>query len=306
VGVYESLDPVSTMKPVVQNESATFEDLIRGLEAFDAAAKIKNQIDMIIAKVQRKRRNLSEDALRHFIDLSGGLNPAQMIDKIENIKSNEAKEYILQNQSLFDILEYGGVRSSRTLIIDSHEDELISHTRGYGEGVSPQDYLEEFRAFITQNQNTIAGLNAVCTKPRELTREGLKSLKLELDRGGFTERQLNAAWKETTNADIAADIISFIRRFALSAELLSHDERIKRAMERLHKANDFNKMQLDWLMRIEKALLSETVLDREMFDTGSFQTSGGYGKLNKIFLGKFDDVLHELNEYLYDDGGKVA
>ncbi len=306
VGVYESLDPVSTMKPVVQNESATFDDLLEGLETLDSTAKVNNQIDLIIARVQRKKRNLSDDALKHFVDLSGGINPTQMIDKIEHMKSEEAKIYILQNKPLFKILEYGGVCGSRKMIIDSHEDELISHTRGYGDGVSPQDYLDEFRQFIMLNINKIAALNAVCTKPRELTRESLKSLKLELDRGGFTERQLNEAYREITSAEIAADIISFIRRYVISAELLSHEERITCAVKKLRGNHNFNKMQLDWLYRIEKALLSETVLDRELFDSGSFKTAGGYNKLDKIFLGKFDAYMMELNEYLYDDGGKTA
>ena len=48
--------------------------------------------------------------------------------------------------------------------------------------------------------------------PSELTREALKSLKLELDRHDFTEKQLNSAWNEMTNQDIVADIIAFIRQ----------------------------------------------------------------------------------------------
>ena len=41
------------------------------------------------------------------------------------------------------------------------------------------------------------------------------------------ETQLNSAWKEAKNEDIAADIISFIRSQAIGSELLGHEERIQ-------------------------------------------------------------------------------
>jgi len=122
--------------------------------------------------------------------------------------------------------------------------------------------------------NTIAALKVICTRPKELTRESLKSLKLELDREGYTEQQLNTAWKELRNQDIAADIISFIRREAIGSTLISHEQRIMNAVEKLKSRHSFSKMELDWLNRIETYLLHETVLDREAFESGAFKTLG--------------------------------
>ncbi|GAU78553.1 helicase-related protein [Fusibacter sp. 3D3] len=59
IGVYESLEPVNTMKPVVANPSTSFEDLINGLKELPTEKQIDNQIDMILAKLQRKKRNLN-------------------------------------------------------------------------------------------------------------------------------------------------------------------------------------------------------------------------------------------------------
>ena len=58
--------------------------------------------------------------------------------------------------------------------------------RGYGQGRTPQDYLDEFSEFIKNNINTIAALKVVCTRPRELTRESLKNLRMELGSYNFT------------------------------------------------------------------------------------------------------------------------
>ena len=52
VGVYEALEPVNTMKPVVVNPTATFTQLLDGLEIMQEDKQIENQIDQIIAKLQ--------------------------------------------------------------------------------------------------------------------------------------------------------------------------------------------------------------------------------------------------------------
>jgi len=267
---------------------------------------LDNQIDMIIAKIQRQKRNLSGQALAHFIDLSGGLDPTQFIGQLKTMTAPEAKKHLLGQAQLLDILEEGGVNAGRPLIISLHDDQLSYHSRGYGKGQTPQDYLDEFNQFINTNLNTIAALQVVCTRPQELTRESLKSLKLELDRHHFTETQLNTAWQELKNEDIAADIISYIRRYALGSALISHAERIKMAVDKLRQQYNFSKMQLDWLAKIEKTLLAESVIDRATFDAGAFRTEGGYNRANKIFNGQLDLYLQELNRYLYDDGGKTA
>lgn len=306
VGVYESLEEVNTMKPVVANPTATFEDLLKGLETLPTQEQKKNQIELIIAKLQRKKRNLSEKVITHFIDLSGGQNPTQFIERIKALSVDKAKELLLKNRKLFEMLNEGGLNPARPVVISDKEDELISHTRGYGKGLKPEDYLDEFKAFITTHINKIAALDVVCTRPKELTRESLKSLKLELDREGFTEQQLNTAWKELKNEDIAADIISFIRREAIGSALISHEQRIRNAVQKLKSKHYFNKMELDWLTRIENYLLNETVLDKQAFNSGAFRNHGGFVRINKIFNNQLESIIAELNDYLYDDGGKTA
>jgi type I restriction enzyme R subunit len=305
VGVYESLEPVSNMKPVVQNQTTSFEDLLNGLGNLENERQIKNQIDILIAKIHRKKRNLSEDALRDFIDLSGGLDPTQFTEGLAGMNPHDARERALRSLRLFEILNEGEA-TPRYTVISKHEDAVSEHKRGYGKGRSPQDYLEEFNEFINNNLNTMAALKVVCTRPQELTRECLKSLKLILDKHDFNERQLNTAWRELKNEDIAADIISYIRRYALGSPLVSSEERIKSAVNKLRRSHDFTRMQLDWLERIEKTLLKEIIIDHETFDTGAFKTQGGYSRIDNIFSGKLNDYLMELNKYLYEDGENIA
>lgn len=191
-------------------------------------------------------------------------------------------------------------------LISHHEDELHSHTRGYGDAQKPEDYLNAFREFIINNINKIPALAIVCQRPRELTRKVLKELKLALDQAGFTEKNLQTAWKDWKNEEIAADIISFIRRQALGDPLISHEDRIRKAMSRIYAMRAWTVIQHQWLERIEKQLIAQTVLDREDFDRGAFASSGGFNRLNKIFQGNFQQVLEAINENLYPEDRKTA
>lgn len=326
VGVYESLQDVSNMKPVVTTPNTSFEDLLNGLAVAKTDEEKAYIIDTIVAKLQRKRSNISAKALEQFIDLTDG----QSIDDFaKSIRSNNVKksmeiaeqvvsplvsptemsdlvENIISHKDAFIVLDKDKIHHKRPVIIDEHPDELVEHTRGYGEGQKPEDYLESFKEFINSNMNKIAALKTVCTKPSELTRESLKSLKLELDRHEFTEKQLNSAWREMTNQDIIADIIAFIRQQALGTTLVSHETRVKNAFAKLRLNHDFNKNQLDWLGRIEKVLLEETVLDEQIFEVGAFKNAGGFTIIDRRFGGKLREIITELNQYLYDDGGNVA
>ena len=211
VGVYESLQDVSNMKPVVTNPSTSFEDLMKGLEVAATDEQLAYQIDLIVAKLQRKRRNVSKKALEQFAYLTGGKDLGVFAEHLNSSTIKEATAELLGHREAFSVLDKDKTHRKRPVVIDNHEDELIDHTRGYGEGQKPEDYLEAFREFINNNINAIAALRTVCTRPSELTRDALKSLKLELDRHDFTEKQLNSAWNEMTNQDIVADIIAFIQ-----------------------------------------------------------------------------------------------
>lgn len=326
VGVYESLQDVSNMKPVVTNPSTTFEDLLSGLSVAKTDDEKAYLIDTIVAKLQRKRSNVSEKALEQFIYLTGGQDIDSFAKSIRNNNVKRSPDFletvgvplvsstemsslvddIIKNKEAFLILDRDKVQHKRPIIIDNHPDEVIERTRGYGEGQKPEDYLESFKEFISTNLNTIAALKTVCTKPSELTRESLKGLKLELDRHNFTENQLNTAWKEMTNQDIVADIIAFIRQQALGSNLISHETRVKNAFAKLRLNHTFNKTQLDWLNRIEKVMLEETVLDKQIFEIGAFKNAGGFTIIDRRFGGKLNEIIVELNKYLYEDGGNVA
>ncbi len=306
VGVYESLAPVNTMKPVVSNVTTTIEDLYKGLETFEDDAHIQNQLDLLFAKIQRKQKNLSKEILEKFQIKTDGKIPAQILTESRFKSPKELKEFMQGYKEAFLLLDIKKQSMPRPKVYDDRDDKLLEHTRDYINGKRPEDYIESFKDFINDNINKITALKTVCTRPKDLTRADLKELKLLLDENQFNEQLLNSAWKHMKNVDIAADIISFIRQQALGSPLISHERRIKNAVAKIKSNHEFNKMQLDWLDRIEKSLLEETVMDKQILNSGAFRTNGGFNAIDKRFGGKLQELIDELNEYLYNDEENIA
>jgi type I restriction enzyme R subunit len=166
----------------------------------------------------------------------------------------------------------------------------------------PQDYLDSFSAFLRENLNKIPALLVVTQRPHDLTRAQLEELRLLLDAAGFSETNLQVAWREMTNEDIAASIIGFIRQAALGEALVPYDERVARAMKKILASRVWTVSQYNWFKRITPRLKTEIIVDRDAFDRGAFKTQGGeFERLNKVFDGQLEAILVEINEALWQE-----
>ena len=308
VGVYDSLEEVNTMQPVSADPKTTFAQLLDGLEVLEDEAHIKNAVAQIIAKLQRVKRSLTKEEVNEFKDLAAGLTVEGFIQKIESLPAAEARNTLLMEASLLEMLDDKHRHGGYTKVISDKQDKFLIRERGFGKNEQrPEDYIEAFEDFVKNNVNEIAALNIICTRPKELTRETLKSLRMALAQNGFTTQQLNTAVSEITSEEITADIISFVRRYAIGSPLVSHQARIRRAVDKLKKAHNFSRVELNWLNRIENYLLNESVMNVKVFDEDErFKTNGGYKRLNQVFRNNLEGIITELNEYLYDDGGRTA
>lgn len=223
VGVYDSLEEVNTMQPVSADPKTTFAQLLDGLEVLEDEAHIKNAVAQIIAKLQRVKRRLTKEEIAEFKDLAAGLTVEGFIQKIESLPAAEARNTILIEASLLEMLDDKHGHGGYTKVISDKQDKFLIRERGFGKNEQrPEDYIEAFEDFVKNNVNEIAALNIICTRPKELTRETLKSLRMALAQNGFTTQQLNTAVSEITSEEITADIISLVRRYAIGSSLVSH------------------------------------------------------------------------------------
>lgn len=310
VGTFASLEKVSTMKPVVANPAATITKLIDTLvpEAqSEDKSVLTHQIDQLLAKIQRQGRNLTTEQEQQFMAMTGAKSYADYAHDLAEQDDKTARDRLIKDRAAFSYLE-NYIRPGRPQVVSDATDEVTYHVQGYGNAQQrPEDYLDEFTSYIKEHINEVAAINIICTKPAELTRKSLKELSLQLDREGYAPTQLDSAITALNAEEAGADIISIIRRYAIGARLMNHREKVEKAVKRLRANHKFTKMQDTWIELMKNYLINEPVLNREALDEDSrLRKQGGSARADKLLQGQLNGIIAELNDYMYDDGGRSA
>jgi type I restriction enzyme R subunit len=316
VDIYAALADVNTMKPLVRDPNITLEQLTTELtdpdqleRALNAPGELpdQSQADVVLSqlsqkvmRVLRKAENKSENSpplkqkLNELQDL-WGVEPKSMHKHLHELGPKKAAEFINQHSGLIHQLDEVKllIGSDRQPVISNHDDEIRERTQSYGEHQRPEDYLDSFNDFIKEQVNKSAALSAVVNRPRDLTREQLKEVKLLLDSAGYSEAKLQTAYRNQTNQDIAASIIGHIRRAALGEALIPFDQRVAQAMQRIYQSHSWTPAQRKWLERLAKQLVHEVIIDHE-FVNNRFSEQGGAKQFDNALNGQLDNVLDEL------------
>ena len=137
-------------------------------------------------------------------------------------------------------------------------------------------------------------------KPRDLTREQLKEIKLLLDNNGYTETKLKAAWRNNTNQEIAASIIGHIRQAALGESLIPFDQRVNNALQKIYVQHSWSQQQRKCLERLGKQLIHEVIIDHN-FVNNAFAQEGGAKNVNRLLDNQLDEVLNTLADGLWGE-----
>jgi type I restriction enzyme R subunit len=300
VGLYTALQDMTAMKPVVVDPKISFSQLVDELIRVKDEAERELVRDQLMAKFQRKKRHLSETSKKDFETLAG-VSLEAFVGQLRNMPIDEVAAWFIQNRRLGEILDRHE-ESQRPMLVSEHPDAFVTAEHGYGDGKQPQDYLEEFKAFIQTNRDTIPALMTVLTRPRELTRRQLRELALELERAGFRETTVTTAWRDMTNQEIAAHIIGFIRHLATGDPLVPYEQRVDWAYQQMLSAHPWTKPQRDWLTRIAAQTKANTIVDREALDDPDLifsREGGGFARLDKMFDGRLAETLDEFHDLLW-------
>ena len=297
VDVYGALQDYTDMKPVVTSLGVTFEQLAEEAARVEGPA-LETVIEQMVAKLQRKRAALEAHA--DEVEARTGMTPAALLDAARS--GGDRARRLLADPDVAPFLDRLRQERSQAQLLSEHPDEVTGVTSGYGgDGARPEDYLESFGEWVRTHKNRVPALVAVVQRPASLTRADLRSLALELDRAGFNELGLRSAWRETRNEDVAATLIGFIRSKALGSPLVPYDERVRRGLKTVLAAHDWTTPQRQWLERLAKQVVENTVVDRAALDDEPFHQSGGLRKLNAVFDGRAEEVLAELQSAVWAD-----
>ena len=127
----------------------------------------------------------------------------------------------------------------------------------------------------------------------------MKELAVELDRNRFREQDLQTAWNEVKQEDIAARIIGFIRQAALGEALVPWEQRVDNALEKILLSQPWKTPQKQWLQLMAEQMKATTIVDEAALNEGIFKHHGGTKRANKLFDTPVTEVLENFNRYLW-------
>jgi type I restriction enzyme R subunit len=296
---YDAIQAFTEMKPVVVNPNLSFEQLLKELAETEDAGFRAAVRDQLLVRLRRRIGKLSPKATEAW-EATAGESPADTLARVQTATPEDLADWVRTRPSLGLILDWNpeGGRPI-PLAVSFHPDTHHATTIGYGTAGRPEDYLSAFATFLRENGNTLAALQTVLTRPRDLTRASLKELAMALQEANFTEVALRAAHRDASNQDIAAGLIGFVRQAALGDALEPWPMRVDRAMARLRARKAWTQPQRQWLDRIGKLVSEMGVADPALLDEGLFAQNGGMKRLNTVFGGQLAELLGDINEEIW-------
>lgn len=179
------------------------------------------------------------------------------------------------------------------------QDEVYSELLFAREGsvLKPEDYLLAFSKFVKENETAIEAIAILLNRPKSWNTIALNELKKKLKENTFYEDDLQKAHKSVYHKEMV-DIIIMVKHAAKETEpLLSPDERVSQAIEKVTNGLQLNEEQQNWMGYIKEHLKQNMTLDEnDLKELPVFFDRGGLTKFKKVFPNNYTDIIHQVNQ----------
>ncbi|MFH1224190.1 MAG: type I restriction-modification enzyme R subunit C-terminal domain-containing protein [Candidatus Diapherotrites archaeon] len=253
----------------------------------------------LIKRMHRISKSMSAEAFplfEKFIEKGDiGVFASKLPERLETDFVGTIK--ILENKEFQDVLHNYPKAQKVFLVAHETKDEVSSEyvfRTNDGRELKPVDYLKEFEQFVKKNPEKIEAIKILLERPKGWGTEPLTDLrkKLEQTPQRFTEDNLRRAYHNEL-----ADIISIIKHAAKNEPLLTAEERVAKAIEKVTKGKQFTPEQVQWLELIKNHMVTNLAVEKEDFEEMPiFARRGSWKKADKIFNGKLEPLLKQFNE----------
>ena len=263
-------------------------------------------IRRLVKRLRRIDKEMSGDARILFARFlpDGDVGAfAAVLPELVRSRFTETME-VLRNKA-FQKLLVDYPRPPRTFLVAiDAKDEVMSEwliKGGAGQAFRPADYLKSFDIFVRDNVEAIEAIAVLLHRPQGWSADSLRELRAKLAAApaSFTEANLQKA-VELTHHKALVDIISIVKRAASAGSvLMTADERVNSAVERVVAALDLNVEQAKWMDYIRQHLIANLSIEPSDFDDIPILANrGGWNRANRVFTGQLADLLTALNTEL--------
>ncbi|HEX3148284.1 MAG TPA: type I restriction-modification enzyme R subunit C-terminal domain-containing protein [Gemmataceae bacterium] len=263
-------------------------------------------VGCLVKRLHRIDKEMSGEAREQFAAFVPGGDLAAFASKLKDMLAKNFTETmtLLRSETFQDLL-VNYPRPQRGFVV-AHEavDTVTSKwliRDGTGKEHQPEDYLKLFAAYVRLNPDHVDAIRILFERPKEWGTEALGELrrKLGTTKHKFTEENLRKAHEAKYHKPLV-DIISMVKHAAdEAAPLLTAAERVDKAIATLTVGKTLSADEMRWLARIREHLVENLSIEKSDFeDVPVLFREGGWGQANKVFGGKLEHLLSELNEAL--------
>jgi type I restriction enzyme, R subunit len=281
-----------------QKESLSIEQVVENIyQNVDREYYIK----VLVKRLHRIERNMSGEAREKFaLHITEGDIGKFATELPKRIKNDFANTMSTLRDKTFQDLLVNYPRAQRSFLVGySIQDDVSSEVmiRVGGEYQKPEDYLDAFARFVKENHQQIQAIQILLDKPKGWKTEVLNDLREKLARNKFPEKELQKAHKLVHNKALA-DIISMVKHAAKEEEpILTAEERVDGALQKVMIGKSFNEEQFNWLGLIREHLIKNLTIEMEDFEYAPiFERVGGLSKARKVFGQQIESLISSLNE----------
>jgi type I restriction enzyme R subunit len=243
-------------------------------------------------------------------DLFAAFVPAGDLAQLaKDLPGNLANDFtstmrLFRTQAFQDLL-VNYPRPKKTFVVAYPTEDTVTSAwliRGSdGKEYKPEDYLIAFSRFVQENPLPIEAIRVLLNRPQDWSTDALAELKQKLAATPerFTLENLEKAHAARYHKNLV-DIISMVKHAAKAEEpLLTAQERVERAFAKITAGRQFNEQQKKWLDRIRAHLVVSLSIDRDDFENVPILLdAGGWRPADRVFEGRLDQLLHEINQAL--------
>ena len=260
----------------------------------------------LVKRLHRIDKEMSGDAREAFGRFIPGGDMAAFAEGLpQMLRSAFTETMKLLRDPEFQDLLVNYPRPPRTFLVAVEtKDEVTSEwliKGATGQEFRPTDYLKAFETFVQSNAEQVEAISILLSRPHAWGAKALKELRRALAQAPerFTEANLQKAF-EIAHHKALADIISMVKRAALEASpLMTAEQRVQEAIERVVAGREFSVEQAKWLDYIRQHLVANLSIEADDFDNVPVLANrGGLGRANRVFAGTLEELLYELNAEL--------
>lgn len=205
---------------------------------------------------------------------------------------------LLRNKQFQDLL-VNYERAKKLFLVGYEVQDEVSSVLEFIRGdkvYKPEDYIVAFSEFVRKNQTAIEAISILLNKPKNWNTKALTDLKNKLKENSFAESDLQRAHKSVYKKDMV-DIISMVKHAAKETEpLLSIEERVNQAVQKVIKGRKLNYEQHKWMDYIKEHLKQNITLDEtDLQELPVFADRGGLNKFKRVFADDYKKIIQEIN-----------